>query len=160
MERAMDLTNPEMWKQEWTAFWSAPFIMLAGIMAVGVAAWWFSKKIFEGQVAGLKEQVAAAEQRLKFATEQMAASVRATDELEREIQSYKDGVFLEGRMASSANLDEAIKSVEESNARIKDAVLAAAIKLSGEPLDPEVVKELERLGWPIRSVDGDNKDDE
>ena len=144
------------------------------ILIVGVVVWWFRGTLFGREVAGLKEQIAALEQRLKLAAEQVAASERAVDELEKELQEYKDDVFLEGSMASSRNVDDAIVKVAESNARIKDAVRTAVTKVYDnlgaaqyetlKELDPEAVKKLESKGWPFKSadldLDGDKKDDD
>jgi hypothetical protein len=71
----MDPTNPEMWKQEWTAFTNAPFIMLAGIMVVGVAVWWL-RRMSEGEIAGLKAQMSAKDERLSLGLDKLAASER------------------------------------------------------------------------------------
>ena len=99
----------------------------------------------------------------------MAASVRATDELEKEFQLYKDDVFLEGSMASSADVDAAIVKVADTNARIKDAVRAAVAKAYDKleaaqyetlkELDPEAVKKFESKGWPFKNFDSDKKED-
>jgi hypothetical protein len=157
--------SSDAWKQQWAAFWSAPGVIGPLILIVGGVVWWFRGTMFEREIAGLEEQIAALEQRLKLATEQMAASVRATDELEKEFQLYKDDVFLEGSMASSADVDAAIVKVEESNARIKDAVGSAVAKLEAaqyealKELDAEAVKKLESKGWPFKKFDGDKKDD-
>jgi ABC-type Na+ efflux pump permease subunit len=128
----MDVTNPEMWKQEWTAFTSAPFIMLAGIMVVGVAAWWLSGKMSEAQVAGLKAEISAWDQRLKLAADLVAASDRAKDELEKQFQAYKEEVSIEGRNASSAKVDAAIVGVGKSNTEIRSKLVNALTKLEAD----------------------------
>ena len=123
--------SSDAWKQQWTDFWSAPGVIGPLILIVGGVVWWFRGSMFEREIAGLKEQIAALEQRLKLATEQMAASVRATDELEKQIQLYKDEVFLEGKMASSADVDDALVKVAESNALTSET--PARRPIAGEP---------------------------
>jgi hypothetical protein len=81
-----------------------------------------------GQVAGLKEQIAALnagilvfEQRLKLATEQTAASGRATEGLEKQFQLYKEKVSIEGKNASPAKVDAAIVKVANGNTDVRSS---------------------------------------
>ena len=151
----MDVTNPEMWKQEWTAFASAPFIMLAGIMVVGAAAWWLSRKMFEAQIAGLKEQIAASEQRLKFADERVLSSERALEEVKKQVQDYKMEVATKGSDASSAKMDAAIEQLKREN-----ALLAGDLEILQRELDYGDVgyyRTLER-GGPGKGLEAMKKD--
>lgn len=150
----MDITNPEMWKQEWTAFSSAPYIILPFIVAGWLAAWWFRGRTSEGetaglkeQIAGLKEQIATWDQRLKLATESVAAADRARDELDKQFQAYKAEVAAKGSNASPAKFAAAFEQL-----RREDAIMAAGIKAAQQALDaqygahrkldPEILKEL------------------
>ena len=85
----MDMTNPEEWKQQWTTFTSAPYIMLSPMVIAGLVGWWLQGTKSAGKIAGLEEKISVYEQRLKLAVEQSAASDRAKDEAEKELQTFK-----------------------------------------------------------------------
>jgi hypothetical protein len=123
-----------------------------------------------GQVAGLKEQIAALnagilvfEQRLKLTTEQMAASGRATEELEKQFQLYKEKVSIEGKNASPAKVDAAIVKVANGNTDVRSSLSGAiqnleyAVYGAIKKLDPETLKRLGDVGKPFVNVDGDKK---
>jgi hypothetical protein len=118
----MDLTNPEMWKQEWTAFTNAPFIMLAGIMVVGVAAWWLNGKMSEGEIAGLKAQMSAKDERLSLGVDKLAAAERDLEKLQKEFQNYKAEVDTKGRNASPAKVDAAIVRLTHGNMIVRSSL--------------------------------------
>jgi hypothetical protein len=132
--------DPESWKQQWTAFWSAPAIIGPLLMVVGVAVWWFSRKMFEAQIAGLKEQIAALKERLDLAADLTASAERDLEKLEKEFQDYKERVAVEGSKASPAKVDAAIVKVSNGNTVIRkklfDALMSretAVIHVDGDP---------------------------
>ena len=69
----MVVTGPETRKQEWTAFGSAPFIMLAAIAVVGSIVWWVRGKVFETQIAKLVTQRSVLNERLRLGVDALAA---------------------------------------------------------------------------------------
>ncbi len=74
------------------------------------------------QLAGLKEQIGALEQRV---TDLTATSDRAKDELEKQFQNYKVEVAAKGSKASPAKVESAIANVASSNTDVRDKLVAA-----------------------------------
>jgi hypothetical protein len=128
-ENAMDPTNPDTWKQQWAAFWSAPWVMAPLILVVGSIVWWFRGTMFEREIASLKEQIAAWDQRLKLATDLVAASDRAKDELDKQFQAYKADVAFKGSNASPAKVDAAFEQLRREN-----TILEAGLKATHQSL--------------------------
>src|SRR5205809_654557 len=85
----VDVSDPAIWKQQWSAFMSAPYIMLPLLAVVAVVAWWFRGKMSEGTIAGLRERIALFDDRLKFAADKGASANQAKDEVEKQFQAYK-----------------------------------------------------------------------
>ena len=117
----MDPLNSETWKQEWTAFWSAPWIVGPLLLIVGAAVWWLNRKMSEAQIAGLREQISTADQRLKFANERMLASERVLEEVKKQVQDYKAEVASKGNNASSVKMDAALEQLKRDYALLKGA---------------------------------------
>ena len=69
----MDPTSLETWKQQWAAFWSAPYIILPFVVASFGAAWWLRGNTKEGEIAGLEREISAKDERLKLADDKTAA---------------------------------------------------------------------------------------
>jgi thiamine pyrophosphate-dependent acetolactate synthase large subunit-like protein len=128
----MDPFNSDTWKQQWTAFWSAPAIIGPLLLIVGSIVWWFRGRLFEAQVSGLKEQIAALEQRLKLASEASAASERARDELDKQLQAYKVEVAAKGSNASPEKVQAALEQLKR-----EDAIVAAGLKAAQQALDAQ-----------------------
>jgi hypothetical protein len=71
-----DWVKPEFWKQPWVAFQNEFWVILPLFVIVVLAVWWLRGKLYEAQIAGLKEQMSglkeqmvAIEQRFKLAAE-------------------------------------------------------------------------------------------
>lgn len=148
----MDPFNPDTWKQQWAAFWSAPLVIGPLIAIAGFAVWWFRGRLSEAQVSGLKEQIAAMEQRLKLAADASTASERAKDELDKQFQAYRAEVAAKGNNASPAKVEAAFEQLKR-----EDAIIAAGLKAAQQALefgqygalkklDYETLKKLERVG--------------
>jgi hypothetical protein len=148
-----------MWKQQWTAFWSAPLVIGPLIAVAGFVIWWFRGKLFEAQIAGLKEQIAVVEQRLKLAADAMPASDQAKRELQILFDGYKAEVASKGRNASPAKVDAAIVKVSDGDAAVKSGLQGAIESLhfgqygALRKLDPETLKILQDLGPAIKLDD-------
>jgi hypothetical protein len=120
--------------KEWAVIGGAPWSFLIAIAAVGSALWIFlalihrseiagknstieaHKAQIESQGSGLKEQIAAMEQRLKLGAE-------AKDELDKQFQAYKAEVAARGSNASPAKVEAAIIKVADSNTNIGSSLL-------------------------------------
>ena len=112
-------TSPEVWKQEWTTFTSAPYIILpfivAGWLAGWLAGWWFRGRISKETIRGLRERVATINESLKLASDRLD---RANDDLGRlndGFQGYKSEVAAKRSGASPLKVDVAIKRVRDDN---------------------------------------------
>jgi hypothetical protein len=123
----MDVTTPEMWKQEWLAFASAPYIILPFIVAGWLAGLWFRGRTTEGEIAGLKREISVMERRLELAaaqaTDQKMKSDRDLEELKKEFEAFKAEVAAKGIHASPAKVDAAIVKVADSSTSIGSMLL-------------------------------------
>jgi hypothetical protein len=140
--------NPETWKQQWAIIANAPFFVIPLILIVALVVGWFQGRLSAAQIAGLKEQISAVEQRLKLADDASSASDRAKDELEKlkkEFQDYKEQVAINGNNASSAKVDAAIVRVTSGNAEIRKKLFDA---LMSRETDSRT---------PVINIDGDPK---
>jgi hypothetical protein len=155
-ERYVDYTKSEFWAQQWATFQNDFWVMLPLFVGVVVAVWWLRGWMSKREIGGLKgeisvleqrlkAQISVMEERLKFAAEQMAASDRVTDELEKQFQLYKEKVAIEGSKASPAKVDAAIVGVAKSNTEIRSKLVNALMK-----------RETDR-GTPVIKIDGDPK---
>jgi hypothetical protein len=123
----MNPFDSETWKQQWTAFWSAPYIILPFIMVSLWAAWWFRGRTSEGEIAGLEREISALNERLRLAADLVAASDRAKDELEKQFQAYEAEVAAKGSNASPVKVEAAIVGVAKSNTEIRDKLVGALL---------------------------------
>jgi hypothetical protein len=69
--------NPETLRQQWATIANAPFFTVPPIVLGGLIVWWFRGTTLKGTIGGLKEQIAALDQRLKLAIEQSTAFATA-----------------------------------------------------------------------------------
>jgi hypothetical protein len=121
---AMDyFFNPETLRQQWATIANAPFFTVPPIVLGGLIVWWFRGTTLKGTIGGLKEQIAALDQRLKLAIEQSTAFATALDEIKKEFHTYKQRVFVEGRNASPAKVDDAIVTAADHNRMMKELSL-------------------------------------
>ena len=169
----MDPSNPDDWTKLETAFTSAPLwaVIVATGATVGAAIWWFRGWMSQERLDALKEQVATVEQRLKLASEASAASERAKDELQKEIQTYKADVAAKGSNASPAKVEAAFEQLNKEDALVTHALLVArqAVEMKarhslpvglGYPVDTaklEALRDLDGLG-ALRKLDPETLD--
>jgi hypothetical protein len=132
----MNPFDPETWKNEWTTISSAPFSMLVAIIVVGWIIWWFLGKLSEAQIAGLKERIAVLEERVRLAVaqtaavnlviEKTAASDRAKDEAEKDLQNLKIAIAGKADKASlttlTAKLDTAMSQWGTANNEVSSSL--------------------------------------
>jgi len=112
---AMDVSNPDTWKQQWTAFTSAPYIVAPLIVFAALVGWWL-KGI---AIAGLKGRISVFEDRLKLAAEQAESARQAKDEVATEFETYEAEVAAKaenaGLGASAARVEGAIVRFAAAN---------------------------------------------
>jgi hypothetical protein len=106
----MDVSNPDTWKQQWTAFISAPYIVAPVLMVFGGLVGGLL-----GRIAGLKGRISVFEDRLKLAAKQAESARQAKDEVATEFEAYKE----EAAKAENAALGT-------SAARVQGAILRFA----------------------------------
>jgi hypothetical protein len=150
----MDVTSPEMWKQEWMAFTSAPYIILPFIVAGWLAGLWFRGRTTEGEIAGLKREISVHDReisvwelRLKLATDLVAAADRARDELDKQFQAYKAEVAAKGSNASPAKVEAALEQLNK-----EDALVTHALKIARQAVEArerQAVEARERYSLPV-----------
>jgi hypothetical protein len=133
------LLSSDAWKQQWAAFWSAPWVIGPLILIVGGAVWWFRGKMFETQIAGLKEQIAAMEQRLKLATDGLGRAKDDLLSLDKQFQAYKAEVMTEGSRASSAKVEATILQLRREGAIMAEELRVMQRELEVGRRDPDRV---------------------
>ena len=111
----MNPFDPETWKQQWAAFWSAPWLVGPLIALAGFVGWWFRGRNSEAQIAGLNAQMAALNERLTLAKELAAASDKAKDELEKQLMTYRADVAATGDKVSPAKVESAFVKFRSVN---------------------------------------------
>jgi hypothetical protein len=118
----MDMSNPDIWKQQWTAFTSAPFIVAPLVVFVGLVCWWLRGI----RIAGLKGRILVFEDRLKLAAEQAESARQAKDEVAREFETYEAEVAANAENAalgaSAARVEGAILRFAAANNALSDIV--------------------------------------
>ena len=111
----MDVRNPDTWKQQWTAFNGAPYIVAPLIVFAALVGWWLRK----ATITGLKGRISVFEDRLKLAAKQAQSVRQAKDEVAKEFQAYKEKVAANAENtafgASVANVEGAILRFEAAN---------------------------------------------
>jgi hypothetical protein len=90
----MDVSNADVWKQQWTAFTSAPYIAAPSIVFAGLVGWWLRK------IVGLNGRISVFEDRLKLAAEQAESAREAKDEVAKEFETYKAEVAAKAENAA------------------------------------------------------------
>jgi hypothetical protein len=128
----MDMPNLDTWKQQWTAFMSAPYIMFSFILGGGLVGWWLRWIKSEGRIAGLNGRISVFEDRLKLAAEQVALADRAKDEVVRQFNDLKAGVAGNGALAERvAKVEAALNELAAANNAVRSAVSGIIIATEG-----------------------------
>ena len=108
----MDVSDPHIWKQQWTAFMGAPYIVVPLIVIAGLVGWWLKGTA----LAGLKGRISVFEDRLKLAAQQVESARQAKDEVATEFETYKAEVAAKAENAA----------LGASAARVEGAILRFA----------------------------------
>lgn len=132
----MEIINQDIWKQQWVAFMSAPFIIFPIITIVGIAVWWFRGTMLRSAISGLREQINVYDARLKLAAEQAISSDRAKDEVERQFQAYKTEVLAkaDNDMLSTriVKVEAAIRQLAVANSAVR-STLSGVLSVAEQP---------------------------
>jgi hypothetical protein len=142
----MDPSNPDDWTKLETAFTSAPrwAVIVATGATVGAAVWWFRGTMFgreitslkgemAGKVAGLEGQISVLNERLKLAADKVAIADRATDELEKQVQTLRvelAALTAKAENASLAKVEAQLQKVEIATGNLATANNAVSSTLS------------------------------
>jgi hypothetical protein len=120
----------DFWLRQWQAFTQAPVACLFFVALGAVAAWWLRKSVDQGkaegleaQNQGLREQINAWEQRLKLASEQEQAAIKARQAAEKNLATLDAQIK---RRAPIAEMDTTITAAKMYTAdigRAQDRVL-------------------------------------
>jgi len=133
----VDVSDPELWKQQWAALMSAPYIMLPLLAVVAMVAWWVRGKMSEETIAGQRERIALFDDRLKFAADKAASANQAKEEVEKQFQAYKAEVAGNAGQTSlaarAAKIDAAIEELSAANNAVSSAV-GVALDAAEAPL--------------------------
>ena len=112
----MDVSDPDTWMRQWTAFTSAPYIvgplMVFLLVFAGLVGWLL------GMIADLNERISVFEDRLKLAVEQAESARQAKDEVATEFETYRSEV---GAKAENAALGASAARVEGAIVRFAAA---------------------------------------
>jgi len=115
----MDVSNPDTWKQQFTAFTSAPYIVAPLLMVFGGLVGWLL-----GRIADLKGRISVFEDRLKLAAKQAESARQAKDEVAKEFQTYEAEVAAKAENAalgaSAARVEGAILRFAAANNTLSD----------------------------------------
>ena len=133
----LDKLDPEIWKQQWDAFMSAPYIMLPLLAVVALVAWWFRGKMSKATIDGQRERIALFDDRLKFAADKAASANQAKDEVEKQFQAYKAEVARNTGQTSlaarAAKVNAAIEELSAANNAVSSAI-GVALDAAEAPL--------------------------
>ena len=115
----MDVSNPDTWRQQWTAFMSAPYIVAPLLMVFGGLV-----GLLLARIAGLKGRISVFDDRLKLAAKQAESARQAKDEVAKEFQTYKAEVAAKAENAalgaSAARVEGAIVRFAAANNTLSD----------------------------------------
>jgi hypothetical protein len=122
----MDVLNPDIWKQQWSAFVSAPYIIAPLIAGAVWLGWWLRGIKSEGKIGGLNERIAGFEDQLKFATEKASSANQAKDEVIRQFNDLKEEVVATAEnvalTARVAKIEAAIEKLSTANNAVSSAI--------------------------------------
>jgi hypothetical protein len=129
----MDPFNSETWKHEWTAVTDAPYFMLTAILIVGSILWWFLKKLFEAQIAGLNAEKSALKEQLNLAAKQAEIAGQAEGEFKKQLQTLEAAIANKADYASlaalTAKVDAGFGKLAAANNAVSSTVSVSTVVL-------------------------------
>ena len=126
----MDLLKIEIWKQQWEALLSAPYVILPLLIADAIAAWWLRSKISDGEIRGLRQELAARDALVKVAEERASLQKDARFEVEAKLKEANE------RISDTPTISELIATIKSLNKTI-NTYIVASVSLEGTLLSTE-----------------------
>jgi outer membrane murein-binding lipoprotein Lpp len=154
----MDVFNPDVWKQQWATFVSAPYIIAPFVIGAFFGGWLLRGIKSEGKIAGLETKIeglaSVFEARLRFADDRAARANEVRDDIARQFKDFKAdvvaGAGMDALTARVATIEAMIDKLAVANNAVRSAIGAARVSstssmsvnvsLSNSPLplrDPE-----------------------
>jgi murein L,D-transpeptidase YcbB/YkuD len=152
--------DADFWLRQWAAFVNAPVPCLI-FLALGLAgAWWFRGSVDQGetrglraQIEGLKEQINAWEQRLKLASEQEQAAIKATQSAKDEIATLTEQMANRVSVVTMATTTASIEGHLVEARRAQEQVSGTLDFTRGQSVS-DLQSRLRDLGFYVGNIDG------
>lgn len=126
----MDVLKTDDLQRLWALVQTAPvpaLSLLVAVVGVSATAAWFGRgQIADSKVAGLEQQLAVRDDRLKLAEERVQAQIQARQEVERQFQELKAQPHPEAAMAARLDaLEKAVAQWQGTSKALETAVVHA-----------------------------------
>jgi hypothetical protein len=119
------LLNIDTWKRQLETFLAAPYIIGPIVLVVAIITWWFRGHTLHGAIAGLREQIAVSDERIKLAAEKAALANEAKDDLERQLQELRAAITANSDrgqpnaiLAAIIRIDTALQKLSGANSEV------------------------------------------
>src|SRR4051812_27054757 len=111
------LSDLDVWKRQWEALMSAPYIIVPLLVLMFAFAWWLRGHTKKDEIAGLRERMTVFEDRLKLAAEKAGSANEAKNEVEKQFQALKTEVAKAdtATLALIAKVDAALTRLSSAN---------------------------------------------
>jgi hypothetical protein len=131
--------NPVIWKQQWEAFLSAPYIIVPFIAAAWWIGWWLRGVRSKGKIDGLKGEIAVFKDHLKFTADKVVSANEARDDFIEQFQAYKAEVSANSGYliptAMMAKLDAALDKLVAADNAVSSAIGVSARISAGSSMN-------------------------
>jgi hypothetical protein len=122
-----DVLSPEIWKHQWEAFMSAPYIIFPLLILAAGAVWWLRGALVKEQIAVLKaeneSQNTIFENRRQLAAEKVELANQAKAEVERQFNDLKASLVGNDALAARvARMESAIEKLSAANNAVRSAI--------------------------------------
>jgi hypothetical protein len=112
----LDLFSPDVWKRQWEAFMKAPYVIFPTLIVGTVVSWWFCSMIHQSEIAGLRE-------RIQLAAEKVELANQAKAEVEREVNGLNISSNCNGDLpVRVAKVEDAIRKLSLANDAVRSVV--------------------------------------
>lgn len=133
----MDVLKTEDLQRLWALIQNAPvptLSLLGAVVALSATAAWFSRgQVVDSKVAGLEQQLAVRDDRLKLAEEKVQAQIQARQEVERQFNELKAQPRPEALMSARLDaLESALARYQGASKALESAVVHAEVHVSDQ----------------------------